>query len=204
MERRGAIIGTAIVVFVSCVLLFYPLPGTSDYSSNHYFSAPQKFGHALLSYFPSFLLGISKTPPERLFPHKNNQARQSGKLSVFRGREAKQNLAIILALTYHEPQTTRALWKKITHTKGMKDISYSTINRRVRNLEQQLYLKKAEIKQRLGGITNYYELRPKAYLAKFLDSTNMETVVEQVNDKTALTLLAAFIHVQELSLETEE
>jgi predicted transcriptional regulator len=117
-------------------------------------------------------------------------------LSVFRGREARLNRAIIQALATKEPQTTRALRKKIIQIKGMKDTSYSTVNKRVRNLEQKGYIKKVEVKERIGGITNYYELRPKAYLAKFFDSTTIEDLVERSNDKTALTILGTLIGVR--------
>jgi DNA-binding PadR family transcriptional regulator len=112
---------------------------------------------------------------------------------VFKGREARLNRAIIQVLAAKEPQTTRALRKRISQIKGMKDTSYSTVNKRVRNLEQKGYIKKVEVKERVGRVTNYYELRPKAYLAKFFDSTTIEELVEQANDKTALTILGTLI-----------
>lgn len=113
-------------------------------------------------------------------------------LSVFKGREAKLNRAIIQVLAVEEPQTTRALHKKITQIKGLRDTSYSTVNKRVRDLEQRGYIKKVEVKERRGGITNYYELPPKAYLASFLSSTNFENLLSRVNDTTALSILGAF------------
>ena len=125
-------------------------------------------------------------------------------LSVFKGREAKLNHAIILALSTKEPQTTRALRKKIIQIKGLQDTSYSTVNKRVRNLEQKGYIRKTAAKERLGGITNYYALRPKAYLAKFFDSITIEDLVEQANDKTALTMLGTLISTRELASGDEE
>jgi len=123
-------------------------------------------------------------------------------LSVF--REAKLNRAIFQVLAKKEPQTTRALRKKMIQIRGLKDTSYSTVNKRVRNLEQKGYIRKAVAKERLGGITNYYELRPKAYLAKFFDSITLEDLVEQTNDNTALTMLGTLISTRKLPPKDEE
>ncbi|MBT0160192.1 hypothetical protein G4O51_09430 [Candidatus Bathyarchaeota archaeon A05DMB-2] len=112
-------------------------------------------------------------------------------LSVFKGREAKLNRAVFRALATNEPQTTRELRKGIIRMKGLRHTSYSTVNKRVRSLEEAGYLRKVAVKQRPGGITNYYELRPKAHLATFLNSISIENLIEQVNDNTALTILSA-------------
>jgi predicted transcriptional regulator len=134
-------------------------------------------------------------------PRRN---RKTGRISVFKGREARLNRAIIQVLGGKEPQTTRQLRKKITQIKGLNHTSYSTVNKRVRILERSGYLRKASVKQRPGGLTNYYELRPKAYLAKFLDSTNIENLFEKVNDQTALTILGALIDTKELNSRMEK
>jgi predicted transcriptional regulator len=115
------------------------------------------------------------------------------KLTVFKGREAKLNRTIFLILGKKEPQTTRALFKAVTQIRSLKNTSYSTVNKRVRNLEELGFLKKVIVKQRLGGITNFYELRPKAYLSKFFDSASIEDLIKQTNDKTALIVLGTLI-----------
>jgi predicted transcriptional regulator len=129
---------------------------------------------------------------------------KTGRISVFKGREARLNRAIIRVLGGKEPQTTRQLRKKITQIRGLNHTSYSTVNKRVRSLERSGYLRKASVKQRPGGLTNYYELRPKAYLAKFLDSTNIENLFERVNDQSALTILGALIDTKELNSRIEK
>jgi DNA-binding PadR family transcriptional regulator len=134
-------------------------------------------------------------------------ARKKGKgteLSVFKGREAKLNRAIIQTLAIKEPQTTRALRKRISQIKSMKNTSYSTVNKRVRDLEKKGYLIKAEVKERIGGITNYYELRPRAHLAKFLDSITIADLAEQIDDETAVTLLATLVGAKKLEPENKE
>jgi len=123
------------------------------------------------------------------------------RLSVFNGREARLNRAVIQAFKTEEPQTTRQLHQKIIQIKELKHTNYSTVNKRVRSLEQSGYLRKASVKQRPGGYTNYYELRPKAYLAKFLDSNTIEYLFEKVSDESALAILGVLIgtknHFQE-------
>lgn len=119
--------------------------------------------------------------------------------SVFKGREARLNRAIFRVLAKEEPQTTRELRKKIIQTKGMRHTSYSTVNKRVRSLEQAGFLRKAAMKERLGGITNYYELRPKAYLATFLNSTNLEDLLMRFEDASALAVLGTLINAMESS-----
>jgi predicted transcriptional regulator len=86
----------------------------------------------------------------------------------------------------------------------MKHTSYSTVNKRVRSLEQSGCIRKAAVKERSGGITNYYELRPKAYVATFLNSTRMEDLLTEVNDATALTILGALLNAIESEQEAKE
>jgi predicted transcriptional regulator len=123
---------------------------------------------------------------------------------VFKGREAKLNRAIIQVLATKEPQSTRELRKKITQIKGMRHTIYSTVNKRVRNLEQSGYLRKAAIKERPGGITNLYELRFKAYLATFLNSTRIEDILEQVNDAASIAILGTLFEFMEFEAKTKK
>jgi len=118
---------------------------------------------------------------------------KTGRISVFKGREARLNRAIIQVLGAKEPQTTRQLRKKITQIKGLNHTSYSTANKRIRSLEGSGYLRKAAVQERTGGITNFYELTPKAYLANFFNSTNLEDLIERVNEASALTILGSAI-----------
>ncbi len=183
MGCQGTTVAVALATLVvACVLLFDPLDlGISDCLGNFGDSTPAV--EAVIVGVSNFFLGYAKLPADRQFlSNKRNKPTSTGKnkvaeLEVFKGVEAKLNLAIFLVLSYKEPQTTREICKKVNQANTMKKFSYSTVNRRVRNLEEQLFIKKTEVKQRPGGITNYYELRPKAHLAKFLNSTNMNNVI---------------------------
>ena len=125
------------------------------------------------------------------------------RLSVFKGRESSLNRAIIQALVSKEPQTTNQLFTKIAIIEEFKDISYSTVNKRVRSLEQSGYIKKVLVKKRVGGLSNYYELRPKVYLAQFLASNNIYNLFEQADDQLSLTFLAAFIKAKNQELKPQ-
>ncbi|MBY9013982.1 MAG: hypothetical protein KGD70_16565 [Candidatus Lokiarchaeota archaeon] len=125
------------------------------------------------------------------------------RLSVFKGRESSLNRAIIQALVSKEPQTTNQLFTKIAIIEEFKDISYSTVNKRVRSLEQSGYIKKVLVKKRVGGLSNYYELRPKVYLAQFLASNNIYKLFEQADDQLSLTFLAAFIKAKNQELKPQ-
>ena len=125
------------------------------------------------------------------------------RLSVFNGRESSLNRAIIQALVSKEPQITNQLFTKIAIIEEFKDISYSTVNKRVRSLEQSGYIKKVLVKKRVGGLSNYYELRPKVYLAQFLASNNIYKLFEQADDQLSLTFLAAFIKAKNQELKPQ-
>ena len=120
-----------------------------------------------------------------------------------KGREASLNRALIQALISKEPQTTNQLFTKIAQIEEFKDISYSTVNKRVRSLEQSGYIKKVLVKKRAGGLSNYYELRPKVYLAQFLASNNIYKLFEQADDQLSLTFLAAFIKAKNQELKPQ-
>jgi len=83
----------------------------------------------------------------------------------------------------------------------MKHTRYSTVNKRVRKLEQSSYLRKTMVQERVGGIANFYELCPKAYLATFLNSTNLECLIDKATDGVALAILATMIGAGESILE---
>jgi predicted transcriptional regulator len=119
---------------------------------------------------------------------------------VFKGKEAKLNRAIIQTLGAKEPLSTRELQKKTVLIKGFRHTSYSTVNKRVRNLEQSGYLKKSVVKERTGGITNFYELRPKAYLATFFNCITIDDLIERVDDSVAVTIMGALIDARFLMI----
>ena len=118
---------------------------------------------------------------------------ESFKLSIFKGREAKLNRAIINVFESEETKSTRQIYKKIIQNKELKNTNYSTVNKRIRNLEKTGFLKKTLTQKRSGGITNYYQLQPKALLAKFLDDHNRKDLFENIDDESAIEILNVLI-----------
>ncbi len=88
----------------------------------------------------------------------------------FIGRGAPLNRAIFYVLGLKQPQTTRQISKSVNGIPEFKDTDRSTVNKRVRDLETRGYLAKVQVTQRVGGITNYYQLTPNAELSQLLDT----------------------------------
>ena len=91
------------------------------------------------------------------------------------------------------PLSTRETRKAVTRIKRMKHTSYSTVNKRVGSLTETGFLLKTAVKERPGGIADYYELTLKAYLAVFFDSISIEDLLSKINHTTAWTLLETLL-----------
>ncbi len=111
----------------------------------------------------------------------------------FVGRGAALNRAIFYVLGCKQPQTTRQISKSVKSIPDFKGTSTSTVNKRVRDLEKHCYLKKAQVTQRVGGITNYYELTPQANLNKFLDANKASDLFTGLSGEMATIVLADLI-----------
>jgi hypothetical protein len=62
-------------------------------------------------------------------------------ISVFKGREAKLNKAIFLILAKESPLNIRQIYKKVRAQKNLEGSRYRVINRRIKALEEEDYLK---------------------------------------------------------------
>ena len=114
MGHRGTTVAIAIATLVvACVLVFDPLDlGISDWLEN-FGDSMYALGPALLC-VPNFFLGYSKAPADRhFFSNKRIKPTPTGKnkvteLQVFKGREAKLNIAIFYVLSHRE--SPLAIW----------------------------------------------------------------------------------------------
>ena len=122
-------------------------------------------------------------------------------IEPFVGTGGPLSRGIFYVLGVKQPLTTRQIGKKVINIPYFKDTSYSTVNRKVRDLEKKGYLKKTQTNQRVGGITNYYELTPNANLAKFLDANSVKEIFENKSQEVALTILADLIQAQQEIIE---
>jgi len=118
--------------------------------------------------------------------------RNCGRISVFKGREARLNRAIFQALALRSPQTIYDIHRKLRTLGGLKNTHYGNVNKRVRALQQQGYVKEARVKSTQAGFeATEYELTARAYLALMLDSIRLEDLLNRMDEDVALEILAA-------------
>ena len=123
------------------------------------------------------------------------------RLSAFKYRSAELNRAIFEILAIKGPLTAYQVYKHIRKRKEFEGKYYSVVNRRIRELREQGYLKKAgETRTKAGFQASLYELTAKAYLALLLKNINFETLLERINEKTALALIAELVKMKGMSV----
>jgi DNA-binding Lrp family transcriptional regulator len=117
---------------------------------------------------------------------------KGGRISVFKGREAKLNYAIFHILALKGPQTIYDIHKQVKTRKRLRYARYATVNKRVRSLKESGYIKKIGSKKTKAGFkASIYELTAKAYLAILLNSINLDELVMRADEATASAILAA-------------
>jgi predicted transcriptional regulator len=118
--------------------------------------------------------------------------RKTGRISVFKGREAKLNRAIFHILAFKGPLTIYDIHKIVKTRRRLRHARYASVNKRVRSLEESGYIKKIGVKKTKAGFeAHIYELTAKAYLAILLNSINLDELVMRANEATASAILAA-------------
>ena len=123
-----------------------------------------------------------------------SRKKQSGRISVFKGREAKLNRAIFHILAFKGPLTIYDIHKIVKTRRRLRHARYASVNKRVRSLEESGYIKKTGLKKTKAGFeASTYELTARAYLAILLNSINLNELVTQVDEATASALLGDFM-----------
>jgi DNA-binding PadR family transcriptional regulator len=114
-----------------------------------------------------------------------------GRISIFKGREAKLNRAIFHVLALKGPLIIYDIFKEVKTRRRLRRTRYASVNKRVRLLEKSGYIKKIGVKRTKAGFkASIYELSAKAYLAILLDSIHLEDLLMQVDEATASAILA--------------
>jgi hypothetical protein len=117
--------------------------------------------------------------------------RNCGRISVFKGREAKLNFAVFHILALKGPLTIYEVCKEVRTQKGLKNTKYTNVNRRVRALEHAGYLEKAGTRKTQAGFqAALYQLTARTYLAIILDQIDLNDVLQEADRTTVQTLLA--------------
>ena len=117
------------------------------------------------------------------------------RLSVFKGREAKLNHAILQVLSKASPLAIWDIHKNAGEIRGFKGTKYAVINARIKALEEEGYLKrtgKRNTKQ--GGKTTLYTLSAKTKLAMELNSQNIDDMFNKLDEESALAMLDIISH----------
>jgi Fe2+ or Zn2+ uptake regulation protein len=128
------------------------------------------------------------------------------KLSVFKGREAKLNMAVFHVLALKGPLTAYDLHKEVKAQKSLRHTKYTNVLRRIKALEESGYIEKAgtrKIKTHPHYQTNLYQLTPRAYLAVLVNKTNLDEIIQKASRENILALIAALIQYTSYSQDNE-
>ena len=120
--------------------------------------------------------------------------RNCGRISVFKGREAKLNFAIFHILALKGPLIIYDIHKEVKAQKGLKHTKSTNVLRRTRVLEESGYLEKAGTRKTLPGSERVlYRLSSKTYLALLLNRINLDSFIQTADEDTIIATLAALI-----------
>ena len=116
------------------------------------------------------------------------------RLSVFKGREAKLNIAIFLALAEEEPLTIYDICRKVRTQRTFKYTKYEERNRRVRNLTEKGYIETTNDRRTQAGFqAQLYQLTLRAYLAILLSKTDLDKFIEEANIGNVINALISLV-----------
>lgn len=114
------------------------------------------------------------------------------RISIFKGREARLNKAILCILALQTPLTIYDIWRKLRDRRDFTYIRYPIVNRRVRALAQQGFIEKiGQRRTRTGFLAALYQLTARAYLAIILDKINLDNFIEKAPEDSIITMLTA-------------
>lgn len=121
------------------------------------------------------------------------------KLKVFSGREDKVNRAILQILSRNEALIKYDVHKQVAKQRGFKRTRYGSIKKRTKILEETGYLKRVGMRKTQPGSEGIlYEITFKAYAAMKLDTITFEDLFDQMDEESALELLALMARIQSL------
>ena len=126
----------------------------------------------------------------------DRRKRKCGRISVFKGREAKLNYAIFQVLALKGPLTIYDIHKKVKTRRRLRHVRYASVNKRVRSLQESGYIKKIGAKKTKAGFkASIYELTARAYLAILLNTINLDKLVMRADEATASAILATIKYI---------
>ena len=123
-----------------------------------------------------------------------------GRISVFKGREAKLNFAVFQVLALKGPLIIYDVHKEVKAQKGLKHTKSTNVLRRIKALEESGYLEKAGTRKTLPGSERVlYKLSSKTYLALLLSKINLDSFIQTAHEDAIIAMLAAIIQNKDLT-----
>jgi len=118
--------------------------------------------------------------------------RKTGRISVFKGREARLNRVIFQILALEGPLTIYEVCKRVKTKRSLKHTKYTNVNRRVRALKKMGYLQKiGKRKTKAGFQAILYQMTARAYLAILLNELDPDNFIRTASEERAITTIAA-------------
>ncbi len=119
----------------------------------------------------------------------------TGRILVFKGRQAKLNLAIFQILTLESPLTIYDVCKRIKTKKGLRHTKYTNVNRRIKELKKSGYLQKIGARKTKAGFQAIlYQMTTRAYLAIALNKLDLDNFLQGVNEEIATIMIAVLVY----------
>jgi len=129
---------------------------------------------------------------------------KGGRISVFKGREARLNRAIFRILALKGPLAIWDIHKQVKAQRGLRHFRYPSVLKRVRALEELGYVQKIGTrKTKAGREASVYRLTAKAQLAVLLDSKNLDKFFTKLDEAAASAILDAVKKAQ-IFLDSEK
>jgi hypothetical protein len=194
--RCSGVIALAVALFLASLAIHSLYGVNSDNSANSGLDF-NRISTIAFGSIPYLFLGITRNHPNHSNTNKKgihrNRLEASGvKLSVFKGREAKLNRAILLALFQSGPLVAYDITKEIKKWKEFRKKKYGNVNRRVRALVEQGYLEIVGCRDTQSGFQGaLYQPTVRAKVAFYQSKISRDRFLREANDDALTTELAA-------------
>lgn len=193
-----AILASALTLMFAFLLSYSLFDTIPSHSINYEFISIQTIKHAATGCMPLFIMATGTNSanhkPNKGSVNKKVKKTSVVKLSVFKGREAKLNRAILLTLFQDSPLVVYDITKQVKKQKGFKSTKYTNVNRRVRALMQQGYIEIVGSREtQSGSLATLYQTTIRAKAAFYTKAVNPDQFIEQATAQTLTTALAAIV-----------
>ena len=121
----------------------------------------------------------------------------SSELCVFKGREARLNLALFTVLASLGPLTITEIQKHVSRKKGLVRTYYASLTKRIKSLVSDGYV--IELQPKKGSRAMTYQITDKARLAMFFKDHNSQEILDKSGGNDSAYLLIALLKIFEKS-----